>query len=315
MDTHFSFAPSTLSISNQIATLTLKSSTGANQINPEWIRCLRVGIEEAFDDPDVRGLILTSEYDTFCNGADLNIFDSSTPQDQDAPLKLVLSELNQTLRALETQGKPVVAALNGSALGGGYEIALACHYRIALNHPKCRIGLPEVMLGLLPGGGGTQRLPRLIGIQNALECILQGRVFTPQKALKKGLIDAVVETQEELIQLAQAYILMTPTIQQPWDRKGALYPGRVQPKSKQAFELFLGASAQLYKKTAGAYLGAQRALEVVQEGCALAFDASIQVEQRAFIEVATHPLAASRIRTLWFHKKAFLLLTSFSICK
>ena len=304
MDTQSRFSPSILSISNQIATLTLKSSTGVNQINSQWIQSLKLGIEEAFTDPDVRGLILTSDYDTFCVGADLNIFDPSFLQENQSQLQSVLNDLNAVLRSLETQGRPVVAALNGSALGGGYEVALACHYRVAINRPTCRIGLPEVMLGLLPGGGGTQRLPRLIGIQPALECILQGRAFTPEKALKKGLIDAVVETRQELLQVAQAYIFMTTKAQQPWDRKGATFPGGVQPKTKAALQLFMGASAQLYKKTAGAYLGAQRALEVVQEGCGLKFDASLKIEQRAFMEVSMDPLAVSRIRTLWFHKRA-----------
>jgi 3-hydroxyacyl-CoA dehydrogenase/enoyl-CoA hydratase/3-hydroxybutyryl-CoA epimerase len=134
----------------------------ANQINPTFMGNLRGALEDALGNDSVRGVILTSGHSTFCVGADLNLF--QTRGVDKTELRTLIDDINGLFRWIETQGKPVVAALNGSALGGGYELALSCHHRVALNDYSLRVGLPEVMLGLLPGAGGTQRLPRMIGL-------------------------------------------------------------------------------------------------------------------------------------------------------
>ena len=171
-----------------------------------------------------KGLIITSGHKDFCVGADIDF----VYRTRDVPtLYQDLGRLHEGLRMLETCGKPVVAAINGSALGGGYEVALACHHRIA-TEGSGKIGLPEVSLGLLPGGGGCQRLPRLIGIQPALEVIAQGQMLRVDKALKKGLVDAIASDQTVMLSEAADWIKANPRAKQPWDQRGFEFPGGVQ---------------------------------------------------------------------------------------
>ncbi len=301
-----------------LAVVTLRSPDGVNRLNPPQLAALRAALEEAARLEGAQGVALISAHDAFCVGADLELLSGLPPRpapaalaEARAALRAVVDDLGGLLRWLETQGRPVVALLNGSALGGGYELALACHRRVALSDPRLRVGLPEVMLGLMPGGGGTQRLPRLIGLQHALELMTQGKALGAARALEAGLVDELVApaesaegTREALLAAARAYVASTPKASQPWDRRGFTYPGGAQPQTPEARQLFLGAAGLLAQKTAGAHLGPRRVVEATQEGAHLTLDGALRVEAAMFVELAASPEAAARVRALWTHKRA-----------
>lgn len=200
-------------------------------------------------DGSAKGLILTSGKDTFVVGADIDSLGDITTPEQAFEL---VQDLKGSLRKLELSGKPVVAAMTGTALGGGLEIALACHYRIAVDSPKTKLGLPEVKLGLLPGGGGTQRLPRLVGIQKALELMTQGSELRPGAAKDIGLIHETASDKADMLAKAKAWIEANPKAQQPWDMKGFKIPGgdSKHPKVVQVFSI---APAMANQKSNGNY--------------------------------------------------------------
>ncbi|MCB9676609.1 MAG: enoyl-CoA hydratase/isomerase family protein [Alphaproteobacteria bacterium] len=282
-----------------IATLTLAQPGGFNKINPELIEGLTGALDYLDTVQGLKGIILTSGHRDFCVGADLDmVYGERDP----ANILGATQAMNAALRRLE-QKAPVVAAINGSALGGGYEVALAGHRRIAIDDPRLMVGLPEVNLGVFPGGGGTQRLPRLIGIQAALEVILQGQMVRAPKAVKMGLVDELASDRDDLMAKAKAWLLANPKSKQPWDDPKFRWPG-VRPGSADARNLLLAASAMLYKKTAGAFPAAEDALSVVQEGAAVTFDRALEIEGRAFAKLATSDQAKDMIRTLFFHKTA-----------
>ncbi|MFN7146379.1 MAG: 3-hydroxyacyl-CoA dehydrogenase NAD-binding domain-containing protein, partial [Myxococcota bacterium] len=217
-----------------------------------------------------------------------------------AEIRAVTAGLNAVLRRLETAGVPVVALLTGSALGGGCEVALACHHRVATE--DVQIGLPEVNLGVIPGGGGTQRLPRLIGAQAALEIIAQGQILRAPKAQKVGLLNEVHPTRDAAYTAAKTWILGNPGAKQPWDR-GAKIPG-AQPNTEEFRNLLLVASAMLEKKTAGVFPAAEMAVRAVAEGLAVTFDAGVTIEGRHFAKLVASDQAKDMIRTFWYHKSA-----------
>jgi 3-hydroxyacyl-CoA dehydrogenase/enoyl-CoA hydratase/3-hydroxybutyryl-CoA epimerase len=208
-------------------------------------------------------------------------------------------EANLAFRALETGGKPFVAAMNGSALGGGYELALTCHYRIAVNNPKIRIGLPEVSLGMLPGGGGTQRLPRMIGIPASVVNILQAKQYNPEEALAMGFINALVDTQEALLPAAKAWILNGGKAIQPWDDKSFKVPGGGL-MSKSGFETMIGGIGNLRKETHGNYPGAGYALAAIHDGFQLPLERGLEVEARYFTKAYFSKEARNIVRTGFF---------------
>ncbi len=268
-----------------------------NKINAAFGEAMSKALDEALATPGRKGIVLTSGNRDFCVGADLDmVFALRDP----AEVRRAASGLNALLRRLETAGVPVVAVIAGSALGGGCEIALACHRRIATE--DVQIGLPEVNLGVIPGGGGTQRLPRLVGIQAALEIIAQGQILRAPKAQKVGLLDEVVPTREAAYAAAKAWILANPGAKQPWD-KGAKIPG-AQPGSEEARNLLLIASAMLEKKTAGVFPAPEAAVRAVAEGLAVTFDAGVAIEARHFARLAVSDQAKDMIRTFWYHKSA-----------
>jgi 3-hydroxyacyl-CoA dehydrogenase / enoyl-CoA hydratase / 3-hydroxybutyryl-CoA epimerase len=283
-----------------IATVTLQMEGRANKINDRFGETLLQALEWVQAQAGLRGVILASGHKDFCVGADLErLYRERDP----AGMMERLRGLHGLYRRLEQLPVPVVAALTGSALGGGYELALACHHRIALDDPRIQLGLPEVSLGVIPGAGGTQRLPRLIGIQGALEHIAQAKIERAPQAKKVGMVDALAADREALMAAATEWIAKNPKAKQPWDNKGFKFPGP-QPGSDDARNLFMAGSAMLYKKTAGAFPAAEEAMSVVQEGCAIAFDAALLVEMRAFTTLATSDQAKDMIRTLWFHRTA-----------
>jgi 3-hydroxyacyl-CoA dehydrogenase/enoyl-CoA hydratase/3-hydroxybutyryl-CoA epimerase len=286
--------------STGVATVWMQMVGGVNKINGRFGAGLGAALDEARGTEGLTGIVLASAHRDFCVGADLDVIFGTTGVDA---LYTLVQTLHQQLRALETVGVPVVAALTGTALGGGYELALACHHRIALDDARLQVGLPETQLGVIPGGGGTQRLPRLIGLQPALEILAQGKSLRAPKALKAGLVDALAPDAEAVHAQATTWILAHPKAQQPWDRRGFTWPG-IQPDTEAARMLFAGASALLVKKTAGAYRAPEAAVQAVYEGALLRFDAALTVEARYFVERVVSDQAKDMLRTLWFHRNA-----------
>jgi len=282
-----------------VVVLTLAMPGRANAVNEAFLTGLGACLDWVDEQEGVTGLVLASGHRDFCVGADLNMI--ITERDP-ARIYAAAQAFHQLHRRIEG-GLPTVCVLAGSALGGGYELALACHHRIAVDDAAIQVGFPEVMLGVIPGGGGTQRLPRLIGAQAALELITQGKRVRAPKAKAKGLVDELVPSPDDLISAARAWIAANAGFQQPWDRRGFTWPG-VQPGSDDARNLFLAASAMAYKKTAGAFPAVEAAISAVQEGSMVRFERSLEVEARHFAGLVVSDQAKDMIRTLFFHKQA-----------
>jgi len=283
-----------------VATLRLAMPGGVNLLNAAFVEGLQQALDRVRATPGLRGIVLASAHPDFCAGADLDLLWKS--QDPGVLFSNVMA-LHRLFRAIERVGVPVVAAITGSALGGGYELALACHRRIALDDPRVLIGLPEVQLGLFPGGGGTQRLPRLLGFQRALEVILQGRTLRAREALDAGLVDEVRPDPDAVHRAARDWLATNPPALQPWDRRDFQWPAP-SPGTEEARNLFVVASAMLFKRTAGAFRAPELALCAVQQGAGLAFDRALEVEARLFVQAATGSQARDMVRTLWFHRNA-----------
>ncbi len=271
-----------------------------NVLSGDALAELSVGIEKAVVDDDVEGVILTSRKPgVFVAGGDLQQIESlgSGPIDAADLLKRSGAVLDQ-LRRMETCGKPVVAALNGATLGGGYEIALACHRRILVNQRHAQVGLPEAGLGLMPGAGGTQRLPRLIGVQSALGLIMQGKQLGPDEAFQQGLVDELVEPAD-LIPAAKKWIREDGNATQPWDQKRYEVPGGGAGSVTFA-QTLMGANAMTHAATFGNMPSQQAILQAIYDGLGLPMDRAGKVETRQFIHVLQDPTARSMLRTLFF---------------
>ena len=283
-----------------VAVLTWNQKDRAtNVVNAEALAELDAAVKRAVADGAVRGIVLTSgKQGSFVTGGDLDQIQAFASQTFDAEdfFKKTVVVLDQ-LRRMETCGKPVVAALNGVALGGGYEIALACHRRILVDARFARVGLPEAGLGLMPGMGGTQRLPRLIGIQAALGLMLEGRQLDPEQAKKQGLVDELVAT--DLILAAKKWILSGGKGVQPWDDKRYTPPGG-GVDSPLGLQTLMGASAMTHANTFDNFPHAQAILSAVYEGMKLPMDRAGKVEARHVITLLKGPVARSMLRTLFF---------------
>jgi 3-hydroxyacyl-CoA dehydrogenase / enoyl-CoA hydratase / 3-hydroxybutyryl-CoA epimerase len=289
---------------NGIATLTLNSvDESMNVVSPEWLDEMSAAIADVKDDSSVTGLIITSAKKSFMAGADLKMlvdaYRDFTPRDAFA----FSQKATKMHRALETMGKPVVAALNGLALGGGYELALACHRRIVVDDPKAVVGLPEVGVGLLPGSGGTQRLPRMIGAKNALDVLLGGKSYKPAEALKLGLVDEVVSAAK-LMDAATAWLASAPDPVRAWDKKGFATPetrGMVNPEAAGLFSAYAASTADRF----GFNLPAPPAIvSCVFEGLQLPIDRALAVEGKYFARLLTDPVARNIIRSTFISKQA-----------
>lgn len=255
----------------------------------------------------IKGVVLTSGKDTFCAGADLGELEQAAnlSLDTDEDVKNVFDKfygLNQLFRKMETCGKPIVAAIPGTALGGGLETTLACHYRVCADNPKAQLGLPEAKVGLLPGGGGTQRLTRLIGVANALPLMLEGKSLPPKKALEAGIIHKVVP-QNKLIAEAKKWLKEVGDAEQPWDKKGYKIPGG-GPYHPAGAQNFVVGNAMLRGKTYGNYPAQEYIMSCVYEGALMPMDTALRIESRYFVKLFKSPEAANMIRSLFLSMQA-----------
>ena len=286
--------------SDQILTLTIDMpGQSANTMNAVFREALNETASKVQGDLDnLRGIIITSAKKTFFAGGDLKEIHQVTRDDAQA-FEDMVNGMKAQMRALETCGKPMVAAINGAALGGGLEIALACHHRIVLNDNSIQLGLPEVTLGLLPGGGGTQRLPRMIGLEAAFPFLMEGKKVRPSAALKAGIVDELADSVDDMMAKAKAFIEANPQCQQPWDKKGFKLPGGAPHHPAMAQKLAI-APAMLKQKTKGCYPAPERILSAAVEGAQVDFDNGSLIETRYFAELVTGQVAKNMTGTFWF---------------
>lgn len=264
---------------------------------------------EAIADPSVKGVVVTSGKAAFIAGADLAMLEkqTSTASAPGVPelerAKAVydnLMEFNVALRKIEKGGKPFVAALNGLALGGGLEVALACHTRIVADDPKIQLGLVEAKVGLMPGAGGTQRMSRLMGAAGALPLMLEGRTLDPAAALKGGLVHKVVPAADLLAEAKALIKSGQAKAVQPWDEKGFRVPGGdpYTPGGNPAFSM---GNAMLHAKTLGNYPAPKAIMSAVYEGLLVPIDAGLRIEARYMTKVMMHPASRNMIRSLFIN--------------
>ncbi|HVS14107.1 MAG TPA: 3-hydroxyacyl-CoA dehydrogenase NAD-binding domain-containing protein [Thermoanaerobaculia bacterium] len=284
--------------SDGIATITWDMpGRSMNVLNGASLSELAQCVDQALEDEDVRGIVITSGKPAFIAGADLSMLGSAASSGDPKALFESNVAFNLLLRRLETGGKPVAAAINGTALGGGFEICLASHYRVAADDPKAQIGLPEAKVGVMPGGGGTQRLPRLIGAMQALPLMLQGRTLSPTAAQGQGLIHKVVP-KEELLEEARRWILEEGDAVQPWDKPGYKIRGGA-PYSPQGMPVFMMGNAMLRKESLGKYPAQQAIMQAVYEGLQVPIEAGLRIESRLFTGLLLSPTARNMIRSLF----------------
>jgi 3-hydroxyacyl-CoA dehydrogenase/enoyl-CoA hydratase/3-hydroxybutyryl-CoA epimerase len=291
---------------DEIVVLTLDDPTqNANTMNEAFINSFKYTIERLEAEKDsIKGVVVTSGKSMFFAGADLKDLRRARPEDAEQIGEMV-STIKSLERRLETLDKPVVAAINGPALGGGLEICLACHHRIVVDDPKAVVGFPEVQLGLLPGAGGVVRSVRMMGIAGALmQVLLQGQRHRPAKAKELGLVDEIVPTRDDLIPAAKAWINSGPEASQPWDREGYKIPGGTPSTPSLAMNL-PAFPANLRKQIKGAnYPAPHHIMAAAVEGAQLDFDNAISVEGRYFVDLVKGQVAKNMIQAFFFDLQA-----------
>ncbi|WP_151836346.1 3-hydroxyacyl-CoA dehydrogenase NAD-binding domain-containing protein [Acinetobacter johnsonii] len=281
-----------------IIILTLDSpNQSANTMNADFRVALENIVSKLKSETSITGIIFRSAKKTFFAGGDLDELIQARLEDA-TPFFEMIQKMKAEFRYIETLGVPVVAALNGTALGGGWEIALGCHARIALNDPKTKFGLPEVTLGLLPGGGGIVRMVRLLGLQNAFPFLMEGKQFGVDKAKSLGLIQDTAETAEELMDKAIAWVKANPKSQQPFDVKGYKIPGG-DPKTPAVAQMLAIAPAMLRDKTKGCYPAPEAIMAAAVEGAQVNVDTALTIESRYFTYLATGQISKNMIGTFW----------------
>lgn len=285
---------------DQIVVLTLDlPGQSANTMNAVYREAMAATVARLEEEKDhIAGVVITSAKKTFFAGGDLNELIAVDKAGAKAFYDGV-RVLKAQLRRLEALGRPVVAAINGAALGGGWEICLACHYRIALDEPSVQLGLPEVTLGLLPGGGGVVRMVRLLGLEKALPYLLEGKKVRPQQALQAGLIHGLATDRDAMLAQARAWILANPEARQPWDNKGYQIPGGTPSHPKVAQMLAIAPSI-LRSKTQGCFPAPEKILCAAVEGAQVDVDTAHLIETRYFTELVIGQVAKNMIGTFWF---------------
>jgi len=277
-----------------------KPDAGANLMDNEFTDSLSAAVEQLRQD-DYAGVIFRSAKSTFFAGGNLD--DLFTTQKENADqLYDMVNRLKLAMREIEIQGKPVAACINGAALGGGWELALSAHYRVALNKGVI-LGLPEVTLGLLPGGGGVIRMTRLLGVQAAMPFLLEGKQFKPEKGLELGLINEIVDSPEAMLESAVNWIKANSTadcnVQQPYDVKGNKVPGG-KPKHPGLAKMLPIAPAMIRAKTKGTLPAPESILAVMVEGLEVDIDTAMRIESRYFVELVCSQVAKNMIGTFWY---------------
>ncbi|MFM7653861.1 MAG: 3-hydroxyacyl-CoA dehydrogenase NAD-binding domain-containing protein [Paracoccaceae bacterium] len=283
-----------------------------NVMSTEAFMDLSAKVDQALADPAAKGIIITSGKKDFAGGMDLNVIAAMRAKGAQATFDGVMG-MHQILRKIELAGmdpktkkggKPIVAALPGTALGIGLELPLACHRIIAADNPKAKIGLPEILVGIFPGGGGTTRLTRKLGAMMAAPFLLEGKLSDPKAAKAAGLIDEVVEP-ENLLARAKEWVLSAQPadLVKPWDDKGYKMPGGA-PYHPAGFMTFVGANAMVGGKTMGVYPAAKELLGAVYEGALVPFDTAIKIEARHFTALLMNPSSTAMIRSLFINKEA-----------
>ncbi|WP_180025001.1 3-hydroxyacyl-CoA dehydrogenase NAD-binding domain-containing protein [Acinetobacter sp. YH1901134] len=283
---------------DNIVILTLDSpNQSANTMNADFRAALAETVDKLQADENIAGIIFRSAKKTFFAGGDLDELIQATPEHATEFFNMI-EEMKAKLRYIETRGIPVVAALNGTALGGGWELALGCHYRIALNDAKAKFGLPEVTLGLLPGGGGIVRMVRLLGLQNAFPLLMEGKQIGVEKAKSLGLIQDTADSLEELMDKAIAWVKANPKSQQPYDVKGYKIPGGT-PSTPAVAQMLAIAPAMLRDKTKGCYPAPEAIMSAAVEGAQVDVDTALTIESRYFTYLATGQISKNMIGTFW----------------
>jgi len=299
-----------------VATITWDTvGKSMNVMNQQGFADLDALIDQALADDAIKGVIITSGKEgTFAGGMDLNIIAKMKESAGDDPARGLMDGLMAShgiLRKIERAGmepktnkggKPIACAMQGTGLGIGFEIPLACHRIFVADNPKAKIGLPEIMVGIFPGMGGTTRLVRKMGAMNASPFLLEGKLSDPAKAKQAGLVDEVVPA-DELLSAAKAWVLSSPSIVKPWDEKGYKMPGGT-PYHPAGFMTYVGASAMVNGKTQGAFPAAKALLSAVYEGAMVPFDTAIKIEARWFTHVLLNPSSEAMIRSLFINKEA-----------
>src|SRR6056297_3588712 len=272
-------------------------------------------VDDALADDAVKGIVITSGKDgSFAGGMDLNVIARMKEMAGDAPAQGLfdgIMHMHSVLRKIERAGmdpktlkggKPIAAALPGTALGIGLELPLATHRIFAADNPTAKIGLPEIMVGIFPGAGGTTRLVRKMGAMAASPLLLEGKLNEPKKAKSAGVVDEVVPA-DEVLEKAKEWVLSEPKIVKPWDAKGYKMPGGA-PYHPQGFMTFVGASAMVNGKTKGVYPAAKALLSAVYEGALVPFDTALKIEARWFTNIIMNPSSGAMIRSLFVNKQA-----------
>ena len=281
-----------------------------NVLNAQSVNEYRDIVEKLVKDDQVKGIIIASAKEAFIAGADLTSNDTfnfdKIGEDKVAAAQTIydgVMNLNKLFRAMETSGKPFVAAINGHALGGGLEICLACHYRVAIDNDRIQIGQPEAKIGLIPGAGGTQRVPRLAGVtQDVMGFLLAGNPVTPKKAMSMGLINEIVE-KDMLIEASKKYILDKGKAVQPWDEKGFRLPSGA-PYTPKGMMIWAAASSSLRKMSYGNYPAQKAILSALYEGVQVPIDAGLRIEARQMTKVIMDPVSRNMVRSLFVNMQA-----------
>lgn len=285
-----------------IVTVTMNMTGPVNAMNAEYRQAMQQTLEKLQSETGLAGVIFASAKKVFFAGGDLNELLAAKPGDE-AQFFAMVETIKAQLRSLEKLPVPVVAAINGAALGGGFELCLACNHRIAVNHKAVQLGLPEVTLGLLPGGGGIVRMVNLLGLEVALPYLLEGKKVTPEQALAAGLVHQLVDSQDQLLNAARDWIVAqqdkAAASVQPWDQKGYKIPGGAAGSPKLA-QLIAIAPAMLVQKTRGLLPAPEQILDCAIEAARLDFDTALRVESRGFTRLVMSPEAKNMISTFFF---------------
>jgi 3-hydroxyacyl-CoA dehydrogenase/enoyl-CoA hydratase/3-hydroxybutyryl-CoA epimerase len=277
----------------------------ANTMNDRYVAAMGWCVDALVADKEnITGVIVTSAKKTFFAGGDLDSMSKATPADSAAVMEQSMT-IKRQFRKLETLGRPVVAAMNGTALGGGLEIGLACHHRIGLDAKGVVYGLPEVTLGLLPGGGGVVRTVRMLGIANAvMNVLVQGQRHKPAKALEIGIVDELASTPEEMLDKARAWIAANPDAKQPWDQPGYKIPGGT-PSNPKLASILPAFPANLRKQLKGAPMPAPRnILCAAVEGTQVDIETAFRIEARYFTELVTGQVAKNMTKAFFYDLQA-----------